>query len=168
MLKYIKNGDLSAMPQLQANDLINVPQSPYGVAAGLMSGQSFRGKDIYFIYGAVNEPGVKTLTEDIELTDAIAAAGGVTAEADLKNIRVVMKDVRYSSGLEFNLKDYNNTGRPARYVLKPEDTIYIPHRRTDSFFSRLPDLLIPAIATTIITTVIVNALNNNNTSGGTQ
>jgi polysaccharide export outer membrane protein len=166
VLKYIKDGDLSSMPVLQANDLINVPQSPYGVTAGLIGGQTFRGKDIYFIYGAVGEPGAKPLTEDIELSDAIVAAGGVTAEADLKNVRVVMKDVRYSSVLKFNLKDYNDTGRPARYTLKPEDTIYIPYRRTDSFFSRLPDLLIPAVATTIVTTVIVNALNNNNSSGG--
>jgi len=160
LLKQIKDGDLSKLPKLKAKDLINVPLSPYGVTAELMSGQSFTGKNIYYIYGAVNEPGVKNLAEDIELVDAIAAAGGTTAEADLKNIRVVMKDVRYSSVLKFNFKDYSESGRPARYKLKPEDTIFIPYRQENTFLSSLPGLIIPAIATTIVTTILVNALNS--------
>ena len=161
ILKYIKDGDLSGMPALQPNDMINVPLSPYGVTAGLMGGQTFRGKNIYFIYGAVAEPGAKPLTEGIELTDAIAAAGGITPDADLKNVRIVMKDVRYSSVLKFNLKKFHETGRPARYALKPEDTIYIPQRGTSpSLLSRLPEILIPAVATTIVTTILVNNLNN--------
>jgi len=159
LLKQIKDGDLSKLPKLKAKDMINVPLSPYGVTAELMSGQSFTGKNIYYIYGAVNEPGVKNLAEDIELVDAIAAAGGTTAEADLKNIRVVMKDVRFSSVLKFNFKNYSETGRPARYKLKPEDTIFIPYKQENGFFGRLPDILIPAIATTIITTILVDALN---------
>jgi polysaccharide export outer membrane protein len=160
LLKQIKDGDLSKLPKLKAKDLINVPLSPYGVTAELMSGQSFTGKNIYYIYGAVNEPGVKNLAEDIELVDAIAAAGGTTVEADLKNIRVVMKDVRYSSVLKFNFKDYSESGRPARYKLKPEDTIFIPYKSESTFLSSLPGLLFPAIATTIVTTILVNALNS--------
>lgn len=160
LMKYIKSGDLSKMPPLMPDDMVNVPLSPYGVTAELMTGRTFEGKNIYFIYGAVGEPGVKSLTEDIELTDAIAAAGGITAEADLKNIRVVMKDVGYSSVLKINLNKYLEKGRPARYSLKPEDTIFVPYQPTGgSFISRLPDLLIPAIVTTVITTVIINQLN---------
>jgi len=164
LLKQIKDGDLSKLPKLKAKDMINVPLSTYGVTAELMGGQSFTGKNIYYIYGAVNEPGVKNLAEDIELVDAIAAAGGTTPEADLKNIRVVMKDVRFSSVLKFDFKNYSEVGRPARYKLKPEDTIFIPYRRENAFFSRLPDLLIPAVITTVITTIIVDALRSSDTA----
>lgn len=158
LLEFIKDGDLSKMPELRAKDMINVPLSPYGVTAELMAGQTFKGKNIFYIYGAVNEPGIKNLTEDIELVDAIAAAGGIVPDADLKNVRVLLKDVRYSSVLKFNLNDYHETGRPARYKLKPEDTIFIPYRGGESFLSGLPELLIPAIATTIVTTILINSL----------
>jgi len=164
LLKQIKDGDLSKLPRLKAKDMINVPLSPYGVTAALMSSQSFTGKNIYYIYGAVNEPGVKNLAEDIELVDAIAAAGGTTPEADLKNIRVVMKDVRFSSVLKFDFKNYSDNGRPARYKLKPEDTIFIPYHQENAFLSSLPSLLIPAIATTIITTILVDALSGSDTA----
>ena len=165
LLKYIKSGDLSKMPALMPKDMINVPLSPYGVSAEIMTGRSFEGKNIYFIYGAVGEPGVKQLSEDIELLDAIADAGGITPEADLKNVRVVMKDVGYSSVLKIDLKKYTDTGRPERYTLRPEDTIYIPYRSTSpSFMSRLPELLIPAVATTIITTLIINYLQQDSNS----
>ncbi len=167
LAKYIKDGDLTKMPKLKAKDMVNVPVSPYGVTTELMTGQTFEGKDIYYIYGAVNEPGVKQLAEDIELVDAIAAAGGITADADMKNVRVVLKDVRYSSVLKFNLKDYHDTGRPARYRLKPEDTIYIPYGGGGSFLSRIPELIIPALATTIVTTIIINALDSGGDSGTT-
>ncbi|MCP4581247.1 MAG: hypothetical protein GY839_06485 [candidate division Zixibacteria bacterium] len=159
LIENIKGGDLASLPSLKSNDMINVPLSPYGVAAEIMAGRTFKGKNIYFIYGAVSEPGVKSLTEDIELIDAIAAAGGSIDGADLKNIRVIMKDVQYSSVLKFNFKEYSETGRPARYQLKPEDTIFIPFRRESTFWSRLPDLLIPAVATTVVTTILINALN---------
>jgi len=163
VLKYIKDGDLSKMPRLEAKDMINVPLSPYGATTGSIATQTFKGRSIYFIYGAVGEPGVKNLAEDIELADAIAAAGGITAEADLKNVRVITKDIRYSTVLKFNHKEYNETGRPYRYALKPEDTIYIPYHSGSSFLAGIPELLIPAIATTIVTTVIRSALSGDDT-----
>ena len=163
ILEYLRDGDLTDLPSLQAKDLINIPQSTYGVAAEALGGQAFKGKNIYFIYGAVNQPGVKTLSEDIELTDAIAAAGGITGDADVKNVRVVLKDIRYSSVLHFNLDEYSMTGRPARYRLHQEDTIIIPYRPPPSFWSRLPEMIVPATVTAIITTILVDMLTN--TSG---
>jgi len=153
LLEHLRDGDLSDIPVLIAKDLINVPESPYGLTSEMLRGQIFKGKKIYYIYGAVNLPGIKTLSEDIELVDAIVDAGGVTANADLENVRVVLKDVRYSSVLNFNLKKYSETGQPARYSLHPEDTIIIPYRPEQSFLSRIPEIIVPALITAVITAI---------------
>ena len=172
LLKHIQNGDLAGLPRLLPKDLVNVPFSPYGNVTDVFGGQTFKGKKVYFIYGAVTQPGVKSLSEDIELTDAIAAAGGPTAEADLKKVKVVIKDVQYSSVLNFNLEKYTKTGRPIRYRLHPEDMIVVPFRSQGSFWSRLPELIVPSLAsalvTTVITTIIVDALSDNNSSSANQ
>ncbi|MCD6163583.1 MAG: polysaccharide biosynthesis/export family protein [candidate division Zixibacteria bacterium] len=168
LLKHFHNGSLADLPKLMAKDLIDVPLSPYEGVQELYGRQAFKGKNVYFIYGAVNEPGAKTLSEDIELVDAIAAAGGTTPEADIKNVRVVLKDVRYSSVLNFDLHKYTESGRPMRYRLHPEDTIIIPFRQEDTFWSRLPEIVVPAvvsaIVTTVATTILVNALADDNTA----
>lgn len=158
VLDYLRKGDLTGLPPLKAKDMINIPVSPYGEIAEILVSPAFKGKNVYFIYGAINDPGVKNLTEDLELVDAIAAAGGITELSDTKNISVVMKDVKYSSVLSFNLDKYIKEGRPARYRLHPEDTIIIPFRRERTFWSRLPEFLIPGLVTSIATAIIVSEL----------
>ncbi|NLI15846.1 MAG: hypothetical protein GX409_06135 [candidate division Zixibacteria bacterium] len=162
LLKTIRDGDISSLPQIQAKDMIHIPRSSYGTIQQIGSGPTFRGKNIYFIYGAVGQPGVKDLGEDIDIVDAIASAGGTLESADLKNVRLVMKDVQYSSVLNFNLDNYSKSGRPARYTLKPEDTIIVPFRSSgNGWFSRISELVLPAVITTITTTIIVRELDNN-------
>lgn len=155
VLSYLREGDLTGLPPLKAKDMINIPVSPYGVTAEILVGPPFKGKNVYFIYGAVNDPGVKSLTEGLELVDAIAAAGGITELSDTRNVRVVMKDVKYSSVLSFNLDEYTEKGRPIRYSLHPEDTIIIPFRRERTFWSRLPEYIIPGLVVSATTAIIV-------------
>ncbi|RKX20247.1 MAG: hypothetical protein DRP26_02025 [Candidatus Zixiibacteriota bacterium] len=155
VLDHLRKGDLAGLPQLKAKDMINIPVSPYGGITELLVGPTFKGKNVYFIYGAVNDPGVKNLSENLELVDAIAAAGGITELSDTKNISIVMKDVKYSSVLSFNLDEYIKKGQPARYKLHPEDTIIIPFRRERTFWSRLPEYIIPGLVTSIATAIII-------------
>jgi polysaccharide export outer membrane protein len=162
ILKRLHSGDITDLPPLQNKDMINVPRSLYGLSPELSLGPAYEGKNIYFIYGAVQQPGTKNWSEGIDLVDAISAANGITADADIKNIRVVIKDVQYSSVLEFNLDKYSKKGQPARYKLRPEDTIVIPFRpATPSWVNRLPELIIPGLITTVVTTILVTELNRN-------
>jgi len=159
LVRYIRDGNLADLPPLQAKDIINIPDSPYGVAAQQLASSGYKGKDIYFIYGAVAQPGVKNISEGLDLVDAISSAGGIVAAADIKNIRLVSKDVRYSKVMFFNLEKYNNEGKPARYIIRPEDTIFVPFQpTTTSFVNRLPEILIPGIITTVVTTILVREL----------
>jgi polysaccharide export outer membrane protein len=162
LLRTIKDGNLTDMPQLQAKDMIHIPRSAYGTSQQMAGGPAFKGKNVYFIYGAIGQPGVKDLGEEIDIVDAIAAAGGTVATADLRNIRLIMKDVQYSSVLNFNLEKYSKGGRPARYTLRPEDTIIIPFRSSSpGWLQRLSEIVLPAVITTITTTIIVRELSTN-------
>jgi len=140
LYKIIKDGDLSKAPQLKPRDLINVPASPYGPALTLTGQPKFEGKNIYFIFGQVTDPGAKNLEAGLDVLDAISLANGTTAEADLKNVRVIMKDARYSNVVKINLEEYINTGSPPRLTLHPEDTIIIPARRNDILSQALSTL----------------------------
>jgi polysaccharide export outer membrane protein len=159
LLKRIRDGNLADLPALQAKDMIHIPRSAYGTSQQVISGPTFKGKNVYFIYGAVTQPGVKDLAQDIDIVDAIVSAGGATANADLRNVRLVMKDIQYSSVLDFNLEKYSAKGRPARYTLRPEDTIIVPFKELGpGWLQRFSEAILPAIITTITTTIIVRGI----------
>jgi polysaccharide export outer membrane protein len=136
LYNIIKEGDLTRAPQLRAGDLINVPLSTFGTPLELSSGQTtVTGKNIFYIFGEVNEQGPRNLDNGMDVLDAIAVARGFTPEADLKNVRVIIKDQHYASVVKVNLEEYIKTGRPARMILHPEDTIIVPARSRGMFGS---------------------------------
>jgi protein involved in polysaccharide export with SLBB domain len=128
LYSLIKKGDLTSAPAVLSGDLISVPVSAFGTALQLGESARFEGRNIYYVLGSVNDPGARNLEAGIDVLDAIAIAGGFTADADLENVRVVMKGTRYSNVVKINLKDYINSGSPPRLVLHPEDTIVVPAR----------------------------------------
>jgi polysaccharide export outer membrane protein len=130
LYELIKKGDLSQAPEILSGDLINVPTSAFGAAVQLGERVKFEGRNIYYVLGSVADPGVRTLDVGIDVLDAITIAGGFTSDADLKNVRVIMKGPRYSNVVKINLKDYIDSGSPPRLILQPEDTIVVPARET--------------------------------------
>lgn len=133
LYSLIKQGDLSKAPQVLSGDLINVPTSAFGSAVQLGERTKFEGRNIYYVLGSVAQPGVRTLDAGIDVLDAITIAGGFTEDADLKNVRIIMKGSRYSNVVKVNLKDYIDGGTPPRLVLQPEDTVVVPARETNLF-----------------------------------
>lgn len=130
LLNLIQKGDLSKAPEIISGDLINVPSSAFGAVVQLGERTKFEGRNIYYVLGSVAQPGVRTLDAGIDVLDAIAIAGGFTTDADLKNVRVIMKGPRYSNVVKLNLKDYIDSGSPHRLVLGPEDTVVVPSKGT--------------------------------------
>lgn len=133
LYNLIKKGDLSSAPNILPGDLINVPLSAFGTAIQLGESAKFKGRNIYYVLGSVAEPGVRTLDEGIDVLDAISIAGGFTSDADLENVRVIMKGSDYSNIVKLNLKDYINKGTPPRLILHPEDTIVVPAKEGGFF-----------------------------------
>lgn len=157
LLSIIREGDLSSAPILQPGDLINVPASPFGIGIQMGESSVFEGRNVYFVLGSVVNPGVRNLETGIDVLEAITLAGGTTADADLENVRVIMKGPRYSKVVKMNLLKYISVGIPPRFVLHPEDTIFVPPKQEkliSRILERVGDFipLITAVGTIILLT----------------
>jgi polysaccharide export outer membrane protein len=139
LLSIVASGDISEAPALQPGDLVHVPAAPFGVS--MEPGERAEGgRNVYFIFGSVPSPGVRNLEAGMDVLDAIALAGGMTQEADMKNVRVVIKGQEYSTIVKIDMEKYLNEGSVPRFILHAEDTIVIPARKRGPFASVLGTL----------------------------
>ncbi|MFZ5981854.1 MAG: polysaccharide biosynthesis/export family protein [Candidatus Zixiibacteriota bacterium] len=129
----IASGRLSSLPKIRRQDTIEIPRRLFGLTAGDIS-RNIEKKNVIYVVGAVNQPGPVEYEENIDFMEVLALAGGPTPEANLKKVKILTKDGNYAQSYQVNLEKYTETGRPARYILKNEDTFVIPERR-QSFFS---------------------------------
>jgi polysaccharide export outer membrane protein len=161
LLSIIKSGDLSKAPIIQSGDLINVPTSNFDAAFNLTDKTKFEGRNVFYVLGNVNDPGPRPLESGLDVLDAIALAGGYDEEADLKNVRVIMKGPRLSNTVKINMKDYIENGSPPRYFIKAEDTIVVPAKshKLDSFLTNL-STVVPLITATITLLLVLDARND--------
>jgi protein involved in polysaccharide export with SLBB domain len=83
-------------------------------------------KNFVYVIGAVNRPGPVEFQENVDILDVLALAGGPAPNADLKHARLITKDGYYAQTLKVNLDKYAKDGRPARYVVRKEDTFVVP------------------------------------------
>ncbi len=147
----IESGKLGKLPKIRRQDTIEIPRTPAGLPSGEISQQTAR-RNVIYVIGAVTTPGPLQFQENTDLLDALALAGGPTAEADLKNVRVISKDSYYAQTFQVDLEKYTKTGTPARYIMKKEDTFLIPHRSAGFLGVGLPTIaaFLGAISTAII------------------
>ncbi len=136
LAQALEKGDFTKLPKLKIGDTVEIPRSilSLGGERGIPS-PSFTGRNVYYIYGQVTRPNVYPLEGEIDLLDAIVLAGGPTPNANMKNVKVLIKGATYSSVVEINLEDFSSKGRPSRLLIHPEDTIVIP-TKGGGFLSR--------------------------------
>lgn len=158
---YLKEGNLSELPVLSYDDNVDVPR--YALAAGGRLAGAIEGRKVYFIYGAVNNPGVMNLEEGIDILDAIVLAGGPTTDARLSEVRVISKANPYSQVTRVDIDKYSKDGYPARIPIKPEDTIVIPRGASTwgAVMSVIGDVL-PIVAATSSTIIAISAYRDRN------
>lgn len=123
----LSSGKTADLPKIRAGDTIELLRTFGGVERPRVS-QDAGLKQLYYIIGEVNTPGAHTLEPNIDLLDAIALAGGPTSGADLKNVRVLSKDGTYAQVVTVDVQRYSKSGEPARYFIRPEDTIVLEPR----------------------------------------
>lgn len=128
----LATGQLSKLPKIERQDTIEIPGNPGNVSSGsrVATGDI---KNLIYVVGAVGKPGPMVFEPNIDLLSALALAGGTSADADLKHARIITRDGLYAQTMTIDLEKYSQTGRPARYVLRREDTFIIPRRSTGGF-----------------------------------
>lgn len=161
VLSAIRSRDFSKLPEVHAKDIIRVPPTLGGVPAAMATVEPEATRGVFYIVGAVARPNVYTLDAKIDLFEAIALAGGTSPDADLKSIRVSSKSGEYANVYEVNLDKQLKSGSPKRYILQPEDAIYVPLRRGGfgGGFNLFRDIV--TLGTTITSTILlIDRINN--------
>ena len=141
----LSSGNLESLPRIRRQDTIEIGRTVGQVLAGEV-GASIERKNIIYVVGAVGEPGPISYETNIDVMEAVALAGGPTEAADLKRTRLLLKDGNYAQSVNLNLKEYSETGRPARYIMQKEDMVLVPYQR-EGFF----DTTVGRVATVLAT-----------------
>ena len=110
--KAVSEGKLADLPVIGRMDTIEIPRTIGSSSTPNLALTTDR-KNLIYIVGAVNEPGVKTYEQGVDILDALAIAGGPSPDADLKHARILMKDGDYSQTMIIDLNQYASSGRPA-------------------------------------------------------
>jgi polysaccharide export outer membrane protein len=121
----LESGDLSTLPMLKPGDTVIVPGLP---AESTGTTMDMLGRSVIFIYGQIARPGVYPIDENSTLLQAIAQAGGPAEGADLKNVRVIIRQGRRSAVTKVDIEKHTRLGVPSDFALHPGDTVVVPKR----------------------------------------
>jgi len=123
----VASGNVLTLPEIRPGDTIEISRAPAGLPARTLSDQP-QAKSIFYVTGAVNEPGVHTLESNTDILDAIALAGGMAENANLKKVMIVSKDGSNTQSLKLNLEKYIQSGVKGRYIVRSEDNIVVDRK----------------------------------------
>jgi polysaccharide export outer membrane protein len=113
----LASGDLSGLPELQAQDVVFVP-----AVAGEV-GQATSG---VYVSGEVAQPGVYGVGTGFDLLKVLSLAGGTLPTADLGAVQIVSQDLNGGSFVvEVDLERYLDHG-VADFVVRPGDAVRVP------------------------------------------
>lgn len=159
----IASGQTADLPEVRREDTIEIPRTPGGLTAPDLA-QNQEKRNVIYVYGAVNRPGPIEFQPNMGLGEVIAAAGGERADADLKRVKVLTKDPNfYGQSYQYNLEKYAESGRPARYTFRKEDTFVVPARKGGFLGLRVDVQTLATLATTATTVILlVDRLNREN------
>lgn len=117
--RVLRDGDTSALPALHPGDSVIVPQ---GIGAAAYAGQGVGGA----IIGEVAHPGIYPVGNGQDLWTVLAGAGGVTANADLRHVRVLTRQGDGYNALQLDLKSILDYGSRTGLTVKDGDVVYVP------------------------------------------
>jgi polysaccharide export outer membrane protein len=124
----VTSGRIKELPEIHSEDTIEIPRTPAGLPSTTLSDQASPQRNLFYVIGEVLRPGVQTLEKNTDLLDAIALAGGPSEFANIKDVKVITKDGYKTQTMKVNLKKYQDTGKPGRYMVRSEDTIVMGRR----------------------------------------
>lgn len=123
----LATGQTGKLPKIRREDTIEIPRSPASIPQPTLV-QPTAQKNFVYVVGAVVRPGPIEFQDNSDILDVLALAGGPAVNADLKRTRLITKDGYYAQTFQVNLEEYSKSGRPARYVVRKEDTFVVPSK----------------------------------------
>ena len=123
----IEKENLDKLPRVRREDTIEIPRMPAMVPAPELA-QTSEKKNVIYVMGAVNNPGIIGYQDNMDVFEVLALAGGPSEAADLRRAHLVSKDGEYARTLTIDLERYAATGRPMRYIVQKEDAVIVPRR----------------------------------------
>lgn len=108
-LTRLLTGDTSLNVSLQRNDVIYIPDST---------------DTSVFVLGAVNHPGVFSMSPQMSFMDALGQAGGPTKDGDFNRLHLI----RPSAGvnMEIDMSDVLSPNKNLNVAIQEGDIIYVP------------------------------------------
>jgi polysaccharide biosynthesis/export protein len=159
--RAIAEGKVSKLPKIRRMDTIEIPRTTAGLPAQDIV--NVDRKSIVYVFGAVMLPQQIQWEEGMDLTDAIAKAGGPSPMADIKKVRVVTKDGYYAQTTQYNLDKYTKLGNISRYMMRKEDAIYIPEKK-GSILGTSMTVAVSVIGLVSSTVLIIDRIGQDNNS----
>lgn len=123
----IENEQLDRLPEIRREDTIEIPRMPARVPSPELA-QSSEKKNVVYVIGAVNSPGVVGYQDNLDILEVLAMAGGPSEAADLKRTKLITKDGLYAKTVTIDLDKYASSGQPVRYLVQKEDALILPTR----------------------------------------
>ena len=108
-LTQLLTGDTSLNVSLQRNDVVYIPDST---------------DTSVFVLGAVNHPGVFSMTPQMSFMDALGQAGGPTKDGDFNRLHLIRPSA--SVNMEIDMSDVLSPNKNLNVAIKEGDIIYVP------------------------------------------
>ncbi len=160
ILEAIANGKIDNLPRLENGNTIEVPRAAGGVPGRQLTSDYTERRNLFYVIGPVNTPGNHSYEGEMDIIDALAAAGGLTESGDYTNVQVISKNSAGTTVLHANLDDYRKNGQAKRILIKQEDMIVVGQRgRGFISWENLRDF--SAVATSLVTLYLLFDSNSN-------
>ncbi len=117
----LRSGDASGLPALKPGDTVVVP----GAAA---QGGGAATSEGVGVLGEVAKPGMYSVGAGQDIWAVLAAAGGVTANGNLKDVRVLSRSEGGQTVATLNLRDALDHGSRAPATVKSGDVVVVMRR----------------------------------------
>ncbi|MCK4858125.1 MAG: polysaccharide biosynthesis/export family protein [candidate division Zixibacteria bacterium] len=137
VLEAVTSKNIAALPRIYPHDIVRISRLPSGLSGGGIPVEAGKRRNEFYITGAVAQPGRYTLEPGMDLLEAIVVAGGHSASANLKKVKITSKLDHYATVYSIDLDRQIKRGDIPRYIVQAEDAIVVPQRKSGLFGASL-------------------------------
>jgi polysaccharide export outer membrane protein len=139
LAEILAAGKADTLKPLLAGTTVDVPRRMDFLPSETYNFQLTELRPIVYVTGAVLSPGPKPIEGDLYIYDALALAGGVGPEANLKKVKVITKAPNGPVTQTLDLRGGTNDRTSLNYKIRYEDMVIV-ERRGSGFWGPVRDI----------------------------